>query len=211
MGLRDSFVKIGVLKPGASNSPVPEEKMHDLKPTAKGSAKVSSKASTNDTDPPIGSDADEFYKTLEKALRKSAGDGFDYLKFKDTLKKMASHVPEEAARYAAAGASAESMKMSADDLISSAQDYIAVLDKQEALFKDAQSDIQTEVDKDEADLKTINKQIADLESQKAVLEAEIADNTKKINEDKASFDAGYDKLASEIKQDISKIKKYLKN
>jgi chromosome segregation ATPase len=205
MGLRDKLVNIGVLKSGDISTPKID--MVELKPSAKNKP---SARSSHDTDPPIGADGDAFYKTLEKALRKTAGDGFDYLKFKDITKKMMSHIGDEAARYAAAGATAEAMKMSADDLISSAQDYLKTLDKQQSLFDDACVDTQAEIDKDTSDLKDVTKKIAELESQKALLQSEIADNTQKINDDTASFTAGYEQLSDEIKQDISKIKKYLK-
>jgi chromosome segregation ATPase len=211
MGLRDVLVKGGIMKPVAIQ-PEAEVEMHDLKPSKKG--KGSAVKADDDAPTPkavTSANSDAYYKMLDKAVRKAATDGFDYLKFKDTLKKMTEHVPDEAARYAAAGASAEAMKVSADDLIASAQTYIQVLNDQNKSFNAAQDEVETDCEKDEEQLKSVNKQLADLQSKKESLEKDIADSKDNVAANKAAFEQAFDQIADDIKQDISKIKKYLKN
>ena len=211
MGLKDALVKAGVL----TGTPAPASKASeedDTKPTPKSKAKVKAAAVEEDT-PTVkaGSGSKDFYKTLDKAIRKNSSDHFDYMKFRDTLHSMEKHVPTEEARFGAAGASAEAMKVSPDDLIESAQDYLKLLDKQWDDFNSALAEVEKENDEKEDQLKEINKKLADLQEQKESLEKEVADSRSKTASDKADFSDAYDQLSGEIKQDVSSIKKYLKN
>lgn len=179
-----------------------------IKPTKKRS---SSAEETPETPLACPVDAQDFVKSLEKDLHNAAAkaDGYDYMKFRDTLAKLKTRVPDEEARFAAAGAAAQAMKVTAADLIASAQEYIAVLDKQSTAFDADMKDIKAENTQKQAELRKVQQQISELEDQKATLEKEVAKSQKVLECGRAAFDTAYDSLVAGIKDDAAKIKKYL--
>lgn len=147
-------------------------------------------------------------KRLRKAAENSGGDGFDFAKLVKMLNKGKNL--DEQANYVAALNAAETMGVSVDELVSSAQVSIKAINAESKKI-DADLAEQTEQNNtDQAELKRINTQLASLTSRKETLEANIEKNTKTVEESQNSLEATVNLVVSDIKDVVSKIKKYSK-
>jgi hypothetical protein len=165
-------------------------------------------SSSTSTSTSAGSPSKDLEKNLRKAIDLSGGDGFDFVKFMKFLKKQANL--DEPVRYQAAIAAADAMSVSSDDLIKSGGDALKVLDSQSKKNDAEVAEKEEQNDNDQADLKKVDAQIAILQSKKETLEERIKETTQQISDDKANFEATVDLISGDIKDIISKIKKYSK-
>ncbi len=205
--------KLGITKPD-DPSPAAAPVDEDSKPTPKASSSKKAVVSDDSDKTPtlkVSGGSNNFYKALNKALADNSTDGFDYLKFRDALHSMEKRIPDEEARFEAASASAKTMKVSPDDLVDSAQNFLKVASSEQAKFNKAVNSLMDDNAEKQDELKKVVKDLADLQDKKASLEKEIADSKSKAVQQKSDFDDAYDQVTGEIKQDISKIKKYLIN
>jgi chromosome segregation ATPase len=210
--LKDLLVKAHVLKASAEGTPAEEVETNDAtpRPTPKAKGRTVTKTTVVETAAPDSSSA-EIRKLLYTALKKAAAGSneFDYFKFKEVLSKLSSHIKDEAALYAAAGATASSMKVSAEDLIASAKEYQSILTDERKAFEASIEDTRSETTQKQAELKAITSQIAKLESQKASLESAVDENTQQLDAGVKAFEVAHEELNGEIKDAIAKIKKYI--
>ena len=160
------------------------------------------KTDTKDTSSPVNKDVEV---QLRKAVDNSGGEGFDYVKFAKLLKKNKSM--DENTAYAAALAAAETMGVSVDELVSSAQDAIKAVNVQSKKI-DADLAEQTEQNTtDQAELSKVNAQLTSLTTRKKSLEDKIKNATSDIEDAEKSLESTVDLVVNEIKDVISKIKK----
>lgn len=161
---------------------------------------------------------------LTHALEKNNLPGFDYLEFKLSLGRLAQmEIPEDTA-YKSAFATASTVGLTKDKLVSTAQHYKEVLVKEKeqfdlALNNQLQKRVNSkrqEVEKLKSQIEAWRQQIEKLESQITRSQATIddADNNisaemKKIQHTKDSFEHTHQSILNQIDLDLQHIREYL--
>lgn len=206
----------------------------------KASANVKSKADTTKSAPskaaqpkikvdttPVprgeGKPDEKFINRLLEALEEANLEGFDYLEYKQSLQSIDDMNMDEATMYKSSLAMAKTMGGTPEKLISSAEHYISVLNKEEKKFQDALSNQQQRVvagrqdtiTKMEASIDTKQKRIEELKAEISK-EKEALAQTKKAAENDASkihltktgFYAAYHIVVDQIKADLTKMKQH---
>ena len=206
----------------------------------KASANVKSKADTTKSTPskasqpkikvdttPVprgeGKPDEKFINRLLEALEEANLEGFDYLEYKQSLQSIDDMNMDEATMYKSSLAMAKTMGGTPEKLISSAEHYISVLNKEEKKFQDALSNQQQRVvagrqdtiTKMEASIDTKQKRIEELKAEISK-EKEALAQTKKAAENDASkihltktgFYAAYHIVVDQIKADLTKMKQH---
>lgn len=196
------------------------EKKETPKPTA---TEPSIKVDTTPIPKGEGKPDEKFINRLLQALEEANLEGFDYLEYKQSLQSIDDMNMDEATMYKSSLAMAKTMGGTPDKLISSAQHYINVLQKEEKKFQDALSNQQQKVVAGRK--QTISKMeetIAAKEARIEELKAEILkdkealDTTKQAAENDASkihltktgFYAAYHIVVDQIKEDLEKMQKH---
>ena len=170
-----------------------------------------------------GKPDEKFINRLLQALEEANLEGFDYLEYKQSLQSIDDMNMDEATMYKSSLAMAKTMGGTPEKLISSAQHYISVLQKEEKKFQDALSNQQQRVvsgrqdtiAKMEASINTKQKRIEELKAE-IVKEKESLAQTKKAAENDASkihltktgFYAAYHIVVDQIKADLVKMKQH---
>lgn len=142
---------------------------------------------------------------LRKAVQSSAGDGFDYVKFTTMVKK--NKALGEDGSYSAALTAAETMGVSVDELVSSAQNAIKAVNTES---KKIDADLAEQAEQnatDQTELKKINAQISSLETRKDTLSKKIDSESSNIEDSQKSLESTVDLVTDEIKNVVTKIKK----
>lgn len=167
----------------------------------------------------------KFTEILFQAMEVNNLDEFDYLEFKKSLKSLSQMPMEEATRYQSAFAVAQTMGVSVKQLLDTTQHYITVLEQEEekfnkALAKQEANKIQSREDAIKALEKTISEKTiqikklsAEIDKHKAEVvtyKKEVNNATQKMEAAKLGFLASYNQLVSQIREDIEKMKQYLK-
>ncbi len=181
------------------------------------------KAENKQGDP--GKVRSKFTNVLLEAMNKANWEGFDYLEYKKSLQSLAKMPMDEKTRYQSAFAMAQTMGVSPQHLLDTAQHYIQVLQQEEYKFERAlnkQQDKQIESKKQELQqlekliqqkaeqIKKLTKEIEAHQKQSKQVENEIQDSTVKIESTKNDFIASFNALVSQIHQDVTNMEAYLK-
>lgn len=194
-----------------------EPNNNDKGNTNDNSKKDDSKPSGN-TPPPLPTEAagavdKKIVDKLLNAIEKSNLDGFDYLEFKKALKALEKMPMDEATKYRSAFATASTIGASLDKLVSSANFYISVLDKEESDFtKTFDTEFTGKIKEKEDQVKQFEQIIKDKSAQIKRLTEEIAKHQKQAEEIKVKLVEGKDKLAKtklDFKSSLEQIKKQL--
>ncbi|MBK8503270.1 MAG: hypothetical protein IPL46_14265 [Saprospiraceae bacterium] len=167
---------------------------------------------------------EKFTDILLKALEANNQEGFDYIEFKRSLQNLFKLDMEEATVYKSAYATAQTLGATPKSLITSAQRYLTVLQKEDEKFNVALSNQKSKqidgglqeikqfelsvVDK-KKQIEKLMEEIAQLETHLAKMKGEIQESAQKIEGTRTDFVASYAHLVSQIKQDIENIGKYL--
>lgn len=163
-------------------------------------------------------------ESLTRALDKNNLPGFDYLEFKLSLGKLAQmNLPEEMA-YKSAFATASTVGLTKEKLLTTGQHYRKVLHDEKELFNVALqgqlqkrvNNKQEEVQKLKAQIQAWQEQIVNLQNQIAKSQATIddADNQvaaemKKIQATQESFEHTHQSIMNQLELDLQNIQKYL--
>ncbi len=163
-------------------------------------------------------------ESLTRALDKNNLPGFDYLEFKLSLGKLAQmNLPEEMA-YKSAYATASTVGLTKEKLLTTGQHYRKVLfDEKEQFNVALQGQLQKrvnnkqeEVVKLKAQILAWQEQIVNLQNQIAKSQAtiddadnEVAGEMKKIQTTKDSFEHTHQSIMNQIELDLQNIQKYL--
>jgi hypothetical protein len=193
------------------------------------------KASGNEEDPktPIqdiagatepGTVNPKFMDILLKALEANNQEGFDYIEFKRSLQNLLKLNMDEMTVYKSAYATAQTLGATPQALISSAQQYLVVLKKEDEKFKVALNNQRSrqidgglqEIAKYEESIKQkvqhiekLKEEISQIEEKLTGRKSEIEDSAQKIEVTRSDFVASYTSLVNQIRQDIENIGKYL--
>jgi len=170
-----------------------------------------------------GKPDEKFINRLLQALEEANMEGFDYLEYKQSLQSIDDMNMDEATMYKSSLAMAKTMGGTPEKLISSAQHYIGVLEKEEKKFQNALTNQQQRVvsgrqetiAKMEASIDTKQKRIEELKAE-IIKEKEALDQTKKAAENDASkihltktgFYAAYHIVVDQIKADLEKMQQH---
>ena len=172
-----------------------------------------------------GQVSDKFLKILFGALEKSNLDGFDYLEYKKSLRNLEKMDMDDATRYKSAFAMAQTMNATPQKLIQTAEHYLKALSEEETKFEQALANQRSkqiqgkekknqELDqmiRDKAE--QIKKLSAEIESHQQQMEKqakEIQKAANKVAQTKADFEASYQTIVGQIREDVEKMKQYLK-
>ncbi len=170
-----------------------------------------------------GKPDEKFVNRLLEALEEANLEGFDYLEYKQSLQSIDDMNMDEATMFKSSLAMAKTMGATPEKLMSSAQHYINVLQKEEKKFQDALGNQQQKVVAGrQQTIAKMEEGIAAKEAKIEELKAEIIKNkealdaTKKAAENDASkihltktgFYAAYHIVVDQIKADLEKMKKH---
>lgn len=208
--MKNPLVSLGFLKdvPETQTTPVmaPIQTPTPAKAVGRGSRRASADDDAEETTTTPSAPTNKEVETrLRKAIQASAGDGFDYVKFITMIKKN-KNLGEDGA-YAAALSAADTMGVSVDELITSAQSAIKAVN---AESKKVDADLAEQAEQNatnQTELKKINSQISVLETRKEALENKINSDTSTIEDSQKSLESTIELVVSEIKEVVSKIKK----
>jgi hypothetical protein len=193
--------------------------------TSSESVGASSPDSTPDLVLSPGREDSSIMKTLTDALNKAANkDGYDYLKFAQSVSEQAKIIPAEETRFQATFAVARSLGVTQASLVDDAQRYLDVLKQEQDKFQTSVSGLVKEnVSSKESDLTDIDKEtqekadqiskltaeINDLQKRKTQVSNEVTQNKIKIEQLKSNFAATLKTITGRISGDVDKIKKYI--
>lgn len=167
---------------------------------------------------------DKSCKSLTDALLRNNLKGFDYLEFRASLRALASLKMEPSQVFQSAFATASVIGLTKEHLVSSAEHYKSVLQKEKNSFDVA---LQNQVNQHvvvrnneilalEQQISTFKQQIEELESKIIKNEAlikskneQIIESDSKINATKQNFEVTLHAINSEIDHDIDAINLYL--
>ncbi len=172
-----------------------------------------------------GQVSDKFMTILFGAMDKNNLDGFDYLEFKNSLNSLKKvQQTDEATRFKSAYAMAQTMGVTKEKLLQTAEHYMNVLLQEERKFEQAlDANMQKQVGTKEQRIKALAEDIkakqAQIEKLRAVIEKSKAEHQKlksgiqdaktKIENTKADFIASYEAIRGQIKRDADRIREYL--
>jgi len=183
------------------------------------------KPTFDSANPPKGKVDEKFVNRLLGAIEEGNLDGFDYLEYKQAMQNLSKVEMDEATKYKSALAMAKTMGATPDSLLSAAQHYIKLLEKEEQKFLEAfknqlsrqQNDSKEKLKNLESGIKLKNKKIEELKKEIESNTKELdklnsaAETTKaKVESTKNSFYHAYHIVSRQILDDIEKMKKYLK-
>ncbi|MBC6993801.1 hypothetical protein QWY85_11615 [Neolewinella lacunae] len=168
---------------------------------------------------------DRFVQVLMEAMEGVNLPGFDYLEYKKSLQNLKKMNFNDDVLYRTAYAAAQSMGVTSQDLVASAQHYLGALGKEEAKFGQALKGQESQqiqdketrlkslgatIQQHQAQIKALQEQIQKVEAEQKELQDAILANADKLAKTKADFEYTYTLIAGGIKKDIEKMQEYLK-
>ena len=193
-------------------------------PTPAAKSATTNSVPTNTPSGP-GKPTKKFTDVLLNALEENNAEGFDYMEYKRSLESLQKMSMDEATRYQSAFAMAQTMGVSAEALVQSAQRYMDVLNKEEKKFQQAVANQKSsQIKAKESEISNLSAAIKSKEQQIKQLQAEIekhhsdrekmqgtlSSQSAKIEATRSNFVASYQLLMSQIQSDFENMKKYLK-
>ena len=166
-------------------------------------------------------DIDKFEKHFETLFDSANLAGPDYYEFWKMMETLEAAVPDEAVRMNAVYSTLKIQGLTKDNLVSSAEKYLKLLDKDKLEFKNAVSTkVQGEIegrkisinnleDKNKQNGELIQKLTAEINdnAQKiTALKKELIDEEAKINNNTNGYNIACDAMLSKLSSDIQKIK-----
>lgn len=142
--------------------------------------------------------------------------GPDYYEFAKMTEAM--HViKDEGARFTAAFAGLQAQGLDKQKLLSSAQEYVKILDADAAAFHntvdqallDKVQNKKKEMEQVQDRIQKLSQEIVGLQQQIAALTQEVAENEAKIENSTSGYDAAMTNSRNKLLQDIEKIKQHI--
>ena len=168
---------------------------------------------------------DKLLGVLAAAIRKANIDGFDYLEYKESIKSLEKMDMSESTRFQSAFAMAKTMGANPQRLIQSAEYYLGILDEEGIKFggvienqrrakigdkgeriKQMEELVQQKLH----EIERIKKEIEQLNTEIETENNSMAVAQQKIEQTKMNFESSFQQVYSTIKNDIEKMKSYLK-
>ena len=160
--------------------------------------------------------SEKFTQYFDKLFRDANLPGPDYFEFSKMIEAM-SGIPDERSRYSAAFAGLSVQGLDRHKLLSTATEYLRILDKDAANFHstvDAALQEKVHAKQKEIEAKTVriqelSREIEELHRQIAVLSGEIKENIEKIENNSGGYKAECESMRYRIANDIEKIKQFI--
>lgn len=155
----------------------------------------------------------EYFDKLFSEANIPGPDYFEFSKMVAALKA----VPDEFSRFCAAYAGLQVQGLTKEKLLSTAEEYLRVLDTDagrfhstvEAALQEKVHGKKAEAEEKSRRIRDLSKEISDLQSQIAVLQAEIGESEQKIIGRSGDYTAESAARKQQIAADIEKIKQYI--
>jgi len=143
--------------------------------------------------------------------------GPDYFEFSKMVAALKA-IPDEFTRFSAAFAGLQVQGLTKEKLLSTAEEYLKVLDTDaahfhstvEAALQEKVQDKKAEAEQKTTRIQALAKEISELQSQIASLQAEITDSEQKITGRSGDYTAESTGRKQQIAADIEKIKQYIR-
>ena len=167
----------------------------------------------------------KFTNILLKAIEAQNQTGFDYIEFKQSIQNLLKMNMDEPTMYRSAYATAQTLGATPDNLVASAQRYLAVLKKEEEKFNaalisqrskqidgglDEVKNVEQSIQDKRRQIEQLKKEVAASEAKLGQMKNEIQDANRKIKATQQDFIASYGNLVSQIAKDVENINSYLK-
>jgi hypothetical protein len=196
-----AFVEVTADKPAATR---PEE-------TNKPSTGTAPAAHT-----PPPDNNDKFRQYFDKLFTEANIPGPDYFEFSKMIEAM-SGLPDEKSRYSAAFAGLQVQGLDKQKLLSTASDYLRVLETDagnfhstvDAAIQEKVTGKRKEMEEKEQRIRQLTKEINDLQQQIALLKNEVSENEQKIEQSTGGYKAAMENMKSRILLDIEKINRFI--
>lgn len=161
---------------------------------------------------------------LSNALAKGQQGGFDYLKFRQSLNQIGRLNLEEGTGFQSAFATASTIGITKEALISSAKHYLNLLDHEKSQFdsalqkqvkeriaskKEQVVKLEQGIEDLKAKIKALEKKIVEFQHRIDNSDAEVEKAKGKILETQARFEQSYKVFQEVIREDMRKIEQYL--
>jgi len=161
---------------------------------------------------------------LTKALERNNQPGFDYLEYKQSLTALSKMNMDEATAFKSAFATAATMGLTKDKLLTTADFYKGILNAEKQQFDKAlQNQVQTNVHSKQEEAKKLKVQIEEHRAKIKELEAQIVKNqsiidrtdedirtaTEKIETTRGHFETTLKGILGDIDKDMNNINQYL--
>lgn len=169
-------------------------------------------------------DNSRFLDILFNAIEENNIEGFDYLEYKHTMKSLDQVGLDEKTKFKSALAMGEALGSNIGKILSSAEFYLGIIEKEKNKFEQAVRNQMTKLNEEKAKrpaalidkIESQKKQIEQLESEIKALEAqlqsvrsELSEAETKIYLTQKQFSSAYNQIYNQILSDISKIKSYI--
>jgi uncharacterized coiled-coil protein SlyX len=178
-------------------------------------AETSVSAPPQTTPPPVAEN-DKFRQHFESLFAEANLPGPDYYEFFRMVNAM-TVIQDEKARYLAAFAGLGVQGLGKEKLLSTAADYLKMVETDAAAFqqtldatlKEKVQSKQQEMEEKKKRIQRLTEEITALHNELAVLQNEIKENEEKIYSNSNGYKAAAENIKSKITSDIEKIKQHV--
>lgn len=214
----------GRLEPKSRTAPVAKGKA-DLSASPESKAPASAAGEEATKESREGRVEERFIDVLLQAMERANLPGFDYLEYKRALENLEPMGLDDANRFKAAYAAAQSMDVTPKQLIDSANHYLRALQQEQEKFtkamngqRDAQvtqrqshlQQLADSVTQQEAKIKRLEEEIARTRARQAQMLKTIGDSEARIFATAGDFRKTYETITDNIAADVAKMQEYLK-
>jgi len=161
-------------------------------------------------------DTGKFKQYFNKLFEEANIQGPDYYEFSKMIEAMAA-ITDEKARYLAAFAGLSVQGLDKARLLSTASQYLQVLETDasnfnntiDATLHETVVSKKREIEEKSKGIEQLSKEIADLQNKIAVLQNEITENEQKIESNSSGYEVESANMKNRILSDIGKIKEHI--
>lgn len=158
----------------------------------------------------------KFLQYFDKLFSEANLPGADYYEFSKMIEAM-NAIPDEKARFCAAFAGLNVQGLDKQKLLSTAADYLKVLDDDAANFhssvdsalQEKVSSKQKEMEEKNRRIQELSGEITDLHNKLSLLKAEISENQEKIEASTSGYSIESQSIRNRILSHVEKIKEYI--
>ena len=164
--------------------------------------------------------------SLRQALEANNQEGFDFLEFKESLRTLATIIPDEGTRYKSAFATAKTLGVTVEKLLQSASFYQEVLERERTNFSQALSQqvdlnvttqqkeverLRSLIDQKSQEIARLTQEITAYQAEMSKAQGIIVEAQTKIEATQQDFAHTLDMVLNQIQIDINNIQRYLQS